>query len=141
MADEMCHSDTSPSDWELFVREPPPNLIHKVIDRSEVDLPEWFCPLARGVATASDYLIRKTGYRSGSGRPRDWLSWSRDSFIRYVDSGYSCRPSMRQVVDRGAALVGADGACVTRCWFFASAPRPFSLQVANRPCGLRISAT
>jgi hypothetical protein len=53
------HPDVSLSDWRTFVRECPSDLIVELIDRSEIGLPDWFVPLARGVGIASDALLRK----------------------------------------------------------------------------------
>jgi hypothetical protein len=66
------HPDVLLSEWQRFARRPP-HLIAEVIDRSDVTLPDWFLPLARGVAIASDALLRVAGHRPGMSRPRGWL--------------------------------------------------------------------
>ena len=55
------HPDVSLSDWQTFVRECPSDLIAELIDRSEIGLPDWFVPLARGVGIASDALTSQSG--------------------------------------------------------------------------------
>jgi hypothetical protein len=55
------HPDVSLSDWQTFVRECPSDLIAELIDWSEIGLPDWFVPLARGVGIASDALTSQSG--------------------------------------------------------------------------------
>jgi hypothetical protein len=50
MDDEPGHPNVAPSDWEAFRKGFSPFSFAEVIDRSELDLPDWFVPLARGVA-------------------------------------------------------------------------------------------
>lgn len=57
MFHEADHPNVPLSDWKNFKKSP--SLIKEVIDRSETDLPEWFVPLARGVAIVSDHLVQK----------------------------------------------------------------------------------
>jgi hypothetical protein len=72
MLNDLEHPNVSLSDWQKFRMEFFPRLIEQVLDRDEARLPEWFVPLARGVAIASDTLLRKAGYRHGMHRPRGW---------------------------------------------------------------------
>ena len=44
------HLDVTLSDWEAFRREFSPFRIEEVVDRNEIELPDWFLPLARGAA-------------------------------------------------------------------------------------------
>jgi len=69
---EAGHPDVPLLDWETFCKNISPFLIGEVVDRNEVKLPDWVLPLARGVAYASDHLLRTAGYRVGSSRPRGW---------------------------------------------------------------------
>jgi hypothetical protein len=66
------HPDVSLREWETFRKEFPRHLIAEVIDRSDAKLPDWLVPFARGVAIASDDLLRDVGYRPGMYRPRGW---------------------------------------------------------------------
>jgi hypothetical protein len=66
------HPDVALSDWQSFRTDFPPRLIREVIDRSEIQLPDWFVPLARGVAIASDPLLHRAGYYPGAKRPPGW---------------------------------------------------------------------
>ena len=75
------HADVSLSDWQIFVKECPPFLIDKIIDRSEAKLPDCLVPLARGVAIASDALLRKAGHDNGMYRPRGWRKTHCDVFV------------------------------------------------------------
>jgi hypothetical protein len=63
----MCggvdHLDVSLSEWQTFLKEPPPHLIAELIDRRKIGLPDWFVPFARGVAIASNALLRDAGHR------------------------------------------------------------------------------
>ena len=64
---DIGHPHVTSLDWQTFRKEFSPLLIGEVIDRSEIKLPDWFVPLARGVAIASDALLLMSGYR----RPSD----------------------------------------------------------------------
>jgi hypothetical protein len=66
------HPDTSLSNWETFRREYSNFLLEEVVDRSEIKLPDWSVPLARGAAFPSSHLLRKAGYRLGSRRADGW---------------------------------------------------------------------
>ena len=79
---DIGHPHVTPSDWHAFLKEFSPHLADEVINRSETDLPDWFVPLARGVAIASDALLRKVGHRHGSYRPRGWRKTHCDVFER-----------------------------------------------------------
>jgi hypothetical protein len=65
------HPHVSLSDWQKFDRESSP-LIDQVMGRREAKLPNWLVPVAHGVFTASDALLRKAGHRDGMRRPRGW---------------------------------------------------------------------
>jgi hypothetical protein len=73
MVHDECHPDVSLSDWEAFRKEVSPHLIEKVLDRTQVQLPYWYLPLARGAAIPSSYLLRRAGHRPGSYRARGWF--------------------------------------------------------------------
>ena len=88
---DIGHPDIAPSDWQTFRKEFSPHLIKEVIDRSEIKLPDWFAPLARGVAIASDALLREAGYRPGSHRPRGWRKTHCDVFIKRTVPGKNTR--------------------------------------------------
>jgi hypothetical protein len=90
---EVGHADIPLSEWEAFRDAPPRDLIEKVIDRSETELPDYCVPLARGVAMASGTLLERAGYRPGRSRPRRW---------------FSLRANCSRGWD-GAAFVGEDG--------------------------------
>lgn len=79
---DVGHPQVTLSDWQTFRKEFSPLLIGEVIDRSEIKLPDWFVPLARGVAIASDTLLRKAGYHHGSYRPHGWRKTKCDVFIK-----------------------------------------------------------
>jgi hypothetical protein len=81
------HPNVSLLDWERFLKKPPSHLIAEVIDRSKTGLPEWFLPLARGAAIASDALLHKAGHRHGLPRPSDWVEIDRDVFQLTIDVG------------------------------------------------------
>jgi hypothetical protein len=79
------------SDWQKFDREFSP-LIGEVIGRSEAKLPDWLVPVAHGVFTASDALLRKAGHRDGMRRPRGW----REAIGNDADGVY-VRQSIRSI--------------------------------------------
>ena len=81
MIDAVGHPHIPLSDWQAF-KTSSPFLVKEVIDRSEIKLPDWFVPLARGVAIASDHLLHRAGYRPGSYRPRGWRKTAVDVFIK-----------------------------------------------------------
>ena len=59
--------------WEKSLKGFPSRLIDEMVDRNECGcLPDWFVPLAYGVAIASDALLRKAGHPDGLYRPRGW---------------------------------------------------------------------
>jgi hypothetical protein len=72
MFSEEGHPDVALSDWETFRREFSPYLVEEVVDRTEIELPEWYVPLARGAAVPSSFLLQRAGYRAGSHRARGW---------------------------------------------------------------------
>jgi hypothetical protein len=80
------HPNVSLSDWERFLKELPTHLIAEVMDRSEAKLPNCFVPLARGVAIASDALLRKAGHHHRMNRPCGWRKSVRgcDVFVRDI---------------------------------------------------------
>jgi hypothetical protein len=57
----------------------------EVIDRSEINLPDWFVPLARGVAIAGDRLLHLAGHEHGLYRPRGWWEKSPHYFLKNID--------------------------------------------------------
>jgi hypothetical protein len=79
---EVGHPDVPLADWQAFRKECWPINIKEVIDRSEIKLPDWFVPLARGVAIASDRLLHRAGYRAASRDPRGWRKSECDVFIK-----------------------------------------------------------
>ena len=60
-----AHPNVALSDWHSFREGFPPRPISEVIDRSEILLPDWFVPLARGVAIASKDLLHSAAYYPG----------------------------------------------------------------------------
>ena len=69
---EIGFPNLSLGDWQKFRQKHSPYLFENVIDRHEACLPLWFVPLARGVAIASDYLLRRAGCHCGTFRPTGW---------------------------------------------------------------------
>jgi hypothetical protein len=61
--EDRHHPNVSLSDWQSFsawqksIEKLPASLISEVIDRNETQLPDWFVPLARGVAVAHYTLL------------------------------------------------------------------------------------
>jgi hypothetical protein len=84
---EVGHPHVTPLDWQTFRKEFSSSLIGEVIDRSEIRLPDWFLPLARGVAIASDALLLKSGYRRPSDRPLGWRKRQCDVFNKRAVPG------------------------------------------------------
>ena len=74
------HPNTTSSDWQAFCRDFSRYRFAEVIDRSELNIPDEFVPLARGVAIPSEEVLRKVGCRPGSIRPANWKHPSRDVF-------------------------------------------------------------
>src|SRR5271170_5622186 len=84
MFDDVEYPNVTVSDWETFHKDFPRSLIDEVIDRNEARLPNWFLPLARGVAIASDELLRQAGYHEERYQPRGWRETSSDFFQKGV---------------------------------------------------------
>jgi hypothetical protein len=82
MTDEIEYPNVTRSDWHKFSQEFWPRPIDQVIDRNEARLPDWLVPWARGVAIASDTLLRNAGYRPGMHRPHGWDETSPRYFVR-----------------------------------------------------------
>ena len=78
---DVNNPDITLLDWERLRKEFPRDLIDEVIDRNEAWLPGWFVPLARGVAIASDKLLRRAGYHHEKRCPHGWLETSPDHFL------------------------------------------------------------
>jgi hypothetical protein len=80
---EEGHPNVTLEDWQAFIEWQKIckqwSVIDKVIDRSECCIPDWFVPLARGVAIASDALMRRVGQHPGSDPPH-WLKFGPDCF-------------------------------------------------------------
>jgi hypothetical protein len=77
---EPGHPNITPTDWQAFRRDRSPYRFGEVIDRSELDLPDWFVPLARGVVMPSDFVLDQVGCRPGSRRPCYWKHPTQDVF-------------------------------------------------------------
>lgn len=80
MFHDQYHPDIPQSDWDAFQRWGSPYV--KVLDRNSVNLPDWFVPLARGVATPSRYLLRLAGYGRGWRRPPGWRKGPRGELTK-----------------------------------------------------------
>ena len=71
--------------WHKSQKDFPSHLIDELVDRGECGcIPDWFVPLARGVAIASDALLRQAGHHPGMYRPRGWRELSRDCYTRVI---------------------------------------------------------
>ena len=88
MVSDDCHPDVSLSDWDAFRRWVSPYPMEKVVNRSDIALPYWYLPLARGAAIPSAHLLRRAGYRAGSARARGWFKPSAEEL--YKDLGRDC---------------------------------------------------
>jgi hypothetical protein len=85
MFHEDDHPDTNLSDWMAFNKDFSPYLIEEVVDRSELNLVDWFVPLARGVAIASPALLRRAGYLPGMDHRPGWRELQTGIFKRAID--------------------------------------------------------
>lgn len=83
MINKIVHANVSLSDWQAFRSSPPQRLVEVVIDGRH-DLPSWYVPSARGVAVASNQLLRAVGYHSESKHPRGWIKNDCGVFVRQV---------------------------------------------------------
>ncbi len=91
---EEGHPNVTLEDWQAFKRWQKIckqwSVIDEVIDRSECCIPDCFVPLARGVAIASDTLMRRIGQHVGTDRPPPpphWLNLRFDRFTGFFCSG------------------------------------------------------
>ena len=80
---EEGHPNVTLSDWQAFKASETsrPSLIAEIVDRRDCGcLPDWFVPLARGVAIASDALLRRAGHRDGVRRRPGWREVDRHCY-------------------------------------------------------------
>jgi hypothetical protein len=80
MDQEPQHPNITQTDWKAFRRDFSPYRFGEVIDRSELDLPDGFMPLARGAVVPSDIVLRQVGCRPSSHRPPYWTHPTPDLF-------------------------------------------------------------
>jgi hypothetical protein len=85
MDSDDCHPDVSLSHWDAFRRWVSPYPMEKVVNRSDIALPHWYLPLARGAAFPSSNLLCRAGYRPGAHRARGWFKPSSEEL--YKDLG------------------------------------------------------
>jgi hypothetical protein len=88
---DVEHPEITLLEWERFCEEFPPHLIEDVIDRNNACLPDWFMPLAWGVAIASDELLREAGHRHGMRQPPGWRETT-PHYFKYVIGGDDWAP-------------------------------------------------
>jgi hypothetical protein len=72
MFNDVGFPNVSATDWQNFRNRFWPRPIEQVIGRDEAGLPDWFVPLARGVAIAGDRLLHVAGNDRGVRRPLGW---------------------------------------------------------------------
>jgi hypothetical protein len=90
MFNDVDHPNVTLSEWEAFKASEAAqqSLIREVVDRSDCGFfPNWFVPLARGVAIASPALLSEAGYRVGMRRRRDWRTSDGDCY--WLNVGYT----------------------------------------------------
>lgn len=142
---DECHPDISLSDWQGFCDWYSTNAtgatqfraIEEVLDRGAIRLPMSCTPLARGAAIASQYLLRRTGYRPGVYRPRGWKKGKRragpgrlfadvDVLIKDVGGDdlivLRCEPFWRIARDYGACCGPHNYAYFVLAHLFGSTP-------------------
>jgi len=84
LLNQFGHPDVPLRDWNAFRAGFSPFYLDEVINRDEVHLPEWFMPLARGVATPSDALLRRVGHWD----VRGWFETDPGVFRLYLGGYY-----------------------------------------------------
>jgi len=72
---------------ELYSSENAPPLFDEILDRKQLDLPDWYLRSAEGAVIAGDHMLTAAGYRKGSYRPRGWRQIDRFSFTRVSNDG------------------------------------------------------
>jgi hypothetical protein len=88
MFSDVDHPNVTLSEWEAFKASETTrqSLITEVVDRRDCGFfPDWYVPLARGVAIAGPALLRESGYDDGMRRPNDWLTNGPDCFKLYIN--------------------------------------------------------
>jgi hypothetical protein len=68
--------------WEEIKKKFPRHFIGEVVERQECCLPVWFVPFARGVAIASDWLLKAVRHYPGRSLPRNWEEPAADCFLQ-----------------------------------------------------------
>jgi hypothetical protein len=97
---DIDHPNVTLSEWEAFKAQEGARQTRfsKIVDREDCGFfPDWFTPLARGVAIAAPALLEKAGYRQGMRRPCDWTKWDPDV--------YSLRLGYTEGADSSNALI------------------------------------
>jgi hypothetical protein len=87
---DVDHPNVTLSEWEAFKSSETTrqSVITKVVDRAVCGFfPDWFVPLARGVAIAGHALLTEARYRKGMRRPRNWINWDPDCY--WLSVGYT----------------------------------------------------
>ena len=85
---DVNHPNVTLSEWEAFKSSETDrqSLITEVVNRRDCGFfPDWYVPLARGVAIAGQALLREAGYEEGIPRPSHWLTHGLDCFLSYVN--------------------------------------------------------
>jgi hypothetical protein len=71
----------------LCFGEQVPRLMYEVIDRPELDLPEWYLRHSQGALIAGENILKAAGYRARSHQPYGWKKIHRFKFERVSDDG------------------------------------------------------
>ena len=134
---DVNNPDITLADWERLRKEFPRDLIDDVIDRNEAWLPDWFVPSARGVAIASDKLLRRAGYHNEKRCPHGWLESSPDYFLYPLTpmSSLLVRESDETICGRSSDFTRRAGTRSTMCWCSGLAGHRFLPAVINPLCG------
>ena len=77
MFNDADHPNVTLPEWKGFKVSETARQGHiaQVVDRRDCGFfPDWYVPLARGVAIAGPALLREAGYDDGMRRPRNWIT-------------------------------------------------------------------
>ena len=100
MFNDADHPNVTLPEWKGFKVSETARQGHiaQVVDRRDCGFfPDWYVPLARGVAIAGPALLREAGYDDGMRRPRNWIKLDPDS--------YSLRAGYTKGADRSNLLI------------------------------------
>lgn len=107
MSNEFAWTQAPLNDWQTFCRDAPsPFNFDAILDRSQIPLPDWFLPFARGVVIPSPYYLSEvTGFDAKTFRQRGWRP------LKGVDGSFRLARRRRFLVRRCGSFFSIESSC------------------------------